>query len=48
VFTPEVEEKARQQGFNVTPKGPQDLALFLQSEIVRWARVIKDAKIEVS
>ena len=46
--TPEVEERARQQGFTITPKGPQDFANFLKSEIDRWARIIKIAKITAS
>lgn len=48
MFSPEVEEKARQQGFTVTPKGPQEFATFLQAEITRWAQVIKEAKIEAT
>ena len=43
--SPEIEERAKQQGFNVTPKGPADFALFLKSEIDRWGRIIKTAKI---
>ncbi len=43
--SPEIEERARQQGFNVTPKGPADFALFLKAEIDRWARIIRIAKI---
>lgn len=43
--SPEIEERAKQQGFNVTPKGPADFALFLKSEIDRWGRIIRTAKI---
>ena len=45
MYTPEVEERAKQQGFRVTPKGPQDFDVFLKSEINRWSRIIKTAKI---
>lgn len=41
----EVEDRARQQGFIITPKGSQDFAAFLKTEIDRWARIIKLAKI---
>lgn len=44
----EVEERARQQGFIITPKGSQDFAVFLQAEIERWARIIKVARITAS
>lgn len=45
MFSAEVEERARQQGFRVTPKGPDDFAVFLKSEIERWSRIIRTAKI---
>lgn len=45
MYTPEVEERAKQQGFSVTPKGAQDFGVFLKSEIDRWSRIIKTAKI---
>ena len=44
----EVEDRAKQQGFIITPKGPQDFAAFLKAEIERWARIIKIAKITAS
>ena len=45
MFSPEVEERAKQQGFRVTPKGPNDFSVFLKSEIERWSRIIRIAKI---
>lgn len=45
MYTPEVEERAKQQGFSVTPKGAQDFGAFLKTEIDRWSRIIKTAKI---
>lgn len=45
MYTPEVEERARLQGFKVTQKNSQDFGIFLKSEIARWSRLIKMAKI---
>ena len=42
---PELEERARTQGFRVDARGPQAFAVFLKSEIERWAKVIAAAKI---
>ena len=41
----EVEERAKQQGFRVTPQGSDEFARFLKTEIERWSRIIKTAKI---
>ncbi len=43
--SPDMDERARQQGFLVTPKGAADFGVFLKSEIERWGRIIKAAKI---
>ncbi|MDP1743005.1 tripartite tricarboxylate transporter substrate binding protein [Polaromonas sp.] len=48
MFSAEVEERAKQQGFRVTPKGSADFAVFLKSEIDRWSRIIRTAKITVT
>ena len=48
MFTKDVEDRAKVQGFKVSPKGPQEFASFLQSEISRWGRLIKAAKITAS
>ena len=45
MFSAEVEERAKQQGFRVTPKGATEFAVFLKSEIERWSRIIRTAKI---
>lgn len=42
---PEVEERARTQGFRVDARGPEKFAPFLDEEIARWAKVIKAAHI---
>ncbi len=43
---PEVEERARTQGFRVDARGPREFAPFLGKEVERWARVIAAAKIQ--
>ncbi len=48
MYSPEIESRAKSQGFIVTPKGSIDFAVFLQSEIKRWAKVIASAKITAS
>jgi tripartite-type tricarboxylate transporter receptor subunit TctC len=45
MFSPEIEARANAQGFKVTPKGTSEFAAFLQTEISRWGRLIKAAKI---
>lgn len=47
MFTKDVEDRAKVQGFKVSPKGSQDFAAFLNTEISRWSRLIKTAKITV-
>lgn len=42
---PEIEERARTQGFRVDARGPDKFAPFLDEEIARWAKVIKAAHI---
>lgn len=48
LFGRDVEDKVVQQGFRVSPKGADDFARFLKSEIDRWSRLIKTAKITAS
>jgi tripartite-type tricarboxylate transporter receptor subunit TctC len=43
--SPEIDERARTQGFRVDARGPQAFAAFLKGEIERWARIITAAKI---
>ena len=43
--TPELDERARTQGFRVDARGPQAFGRFLGEEIERWARVIAAARI---
>jgi tripartite-type tricarboxylate transporter receptor subunit TctC len=44
--TPDIQERARTQGFRVDARGPNELASFLNGEVERWARVIAAAKIQ--
>ena len=44
--TPEVAEKLAAQGMDVVGSKPEALQTFLQAEIVRWAKVVKDNKIK--
>ncbi len=43
--TPDIQERAKTQGFRVDARGPREFAPFVQSEVERWARVIDAAKI---
>ena len=43
--SPEIEERARTQGFRVDARGPDKFAPFLEEEVARWAKVIREARI---
>lgn len=45
---PDIDERARVQGFRVDARAPLQFAPFLKDEIERWARVIKAAGITAS
>lgn len=42
---PDMEEKARAQGFRVDARGPKEFAAFVRSEVQRWGSVIESAGI---
>jgi tripartite-type tricarboxylate transporter receptor subunit TctC len=42
---PDIEERARSQGFRVDARGPAAFAVFLKDEVDRWGRIIAAAKI---
>jgi len=44
---PDIEERARNQGFRVDARGPVAFAAFVKDEVDRWARVIVAAKISI-
>lgn len=48
MFSKDVEDRARVQGFKISPKGTQDFSAFLNTEISRWSRLIKTAKISAA
>ncbi len=45
MYSRDVEDRAKVQGFKISPKGTAEFAGVLQSEISRWSRLIKTAKI---
>jgi tripartite-type tricarboxylate transporter receptor subunit TctC len=44
---PPVQEKLLSEGGEITPSTPQQFATFLQAEVIKWAKVIKQAGITV-
>ena len=42
---PDIDERARAQGFRVDARGPAAFGVFLKDEVERWGRVISAAKI---
>ncbi len=42
---PDMEEKAKAQGFRVDARGPKEFAAFVHGEVQRWANVIESAGI---
>jgi tripartite-type tricarboxylate transporter receptor subunit TctC len=43
--SPEIEERARMQGFRIDARGPREFGSFLNAEVDRWARVIAAGRI---
>ena len=43
--TPEVAEKLSAQGMDIVGSKPEELQTFVQAEMTRWAKVVKDNKI---
>jgi tripartite-type tricarboxylate transporter receptor subunit TctC len=43
--TPELEERAKTQGFRIDVRGPKEFGAFASGEVERWAKVIQSAKI---
>jgi tripartite-type tricarboxylate transporter receptor subunit TctC len=44
---PQVQEKLLSEGGDITPSTPSEFAAFLKSEVVKWAKVIKQSGITV-
>ena len=47
IHSPEVREKLAQQGAEIRENTPEQTAVFLRSEMVKWAKVIKDSGAKV-
>ena len=45
MLSPDIDEKARTQGFRVDARGPEQVAPFVSAEVERWAKVIAGARI---
>ena len=45
MLSPDIDEKARTQGFRVDARGPERAVPFVNAEVERWAKVIAGAKI---
>ena len=43
LLLPDVKERLSSQGLDLTPGTPEQFALFLKSELVKWAKVIKES-----
>ena len=42
LMLPEVKERLSSQGLDLTPDTPEQFSAFLKSELVKWAKVIKE------
>lgn len=47
ISTPDLVKRLTDQGLEVSPLGPTQFRPFLQSEIARWGKVIRDANIKL-
>ena len=45
LLSPEIEERARTQGFRVDARPAAKFAAFLNDEVLRWGKIIKAANI---
>ncbi|HEY8359163.1 MAG TPA: tripartite tricarboxylate transporter substrate-binding protein, partial [Ramlibacter sp.] len=45
--SPDLAKRFSDQGLDVAPMGPAQFAPFVDSEISRWAKVIRDAGIKL-
>ncbi|HEY0224141.1 MAG TPA: tripartite tricarboxylate transporter substrate binding protein [Pseudolabrys sp.] len=43
---PDVKEKCAQLGFDVVADSPKEFAAYIKADVEKWAKVIKDAKIQ--
>ena len=40
---PEVAKRMEVEGERFTPNSPEEFAAFVRAEVVKWAKVVKDA-----
>ena len=43
--TPDIAEKATQRGYRVNARGADEFGRYLKTEVERWGRVVRSAKI---
>ena len=43
--SPDVQAKCAQLGFDVVADKPEEFAAYIKSEVEKWNKVIKDAKV---
>ena len=48
VSQPAMQQSLLQLGFVPQPRGPQEFGTYLKSEVDRWAKIIRDANIQVA
>jgi len=46
--TPEVKEKIEGYGYDIVGRSPSEADAFIRSEIVRWAKVVRDSGVTVN
>jgi tripartite-type tricarboxylate transporter receptor subunit TctC len=44
--TPDVRERLSEQGVDTRPSSSEEFTSFLRSEVMRWAKVVKEAGIK--
>ena len=45
--TPDVRQRLEELGLDVEPQTPEQFAALIKSETVKWAKVVKDARVSV-
>ena len=48
VSQPAMQQALLQLGFVPQPRGPAEFGSYLRSEVDRWARIIRDANIQIA
>ena len=45
---PALQQSLAQLGFVPQPRGPEAFGAYLKAEVERWARIIRDANIQIA